>query len=67
MAHKPWRAHRAEAALTGHPATEDTFRRAASDELAQAEPLPGNEFKVDLTRRTVVAVLRRLRDEAVPV
>jgi hypothetical protein len=29
--------------------------------------LTGNEFKVDLTRRTVVAVLRRLRDEAVPV
>jgi hypothetical protein len=27
--------------------------------------LPGNAFKVDLTRRTVVAVLRRLRDEAV--
>ena len=40
--------------------------RAAIDaELADAKPLPGNEFKLDLTSRTVVAVLRRLRDEGV--
>jgi xanthine dehydrogenase YagS FAD-binding subunit len=62
VAHKPWRAHRAEAALTGHPATEDSFRRAANDELAQAEPLPGNEFKVELTRRTIVATLSALTE-----
>jgi xanthine dehydrogenase YagS FAD-binding subunit len=62
VAHKPWRAHRAEEALCGHPATEDTFRRAAEDELAQAEPLPGNEFKVELTRRTIVATLTALTE-----
>ena len=62
VAHKPWRAHRAEAALTGHPAIEDTFRRAASDELAQSDPLPGNEFKVELTRRTIVATLAALME-----
>jgi xanthine dehydrogenase YagS FAD-binding subunit len=62
VAHKPWRAHRAEAALTGHPATEDTFRRAANDELAQAEPLPGNEFKVELTRGAIVATLTSLAE-----
>ncbi|MCW2554060.1 MAG: molybdopterin dehydrogenase [Mycobacterium sp.] len=62
VAHKPWRAHRAEAALTGHPATEDTFRRAANDELAQAEPLPGNEFKVELTRGAIVAALTSLAE-----
>jgi xanthine dehydrogenase YagS FAD-binding subunit len=62
IAHKPWRAHRAEAALTGHPATEESFRRAADDELAQAEPLPGNEFKVELTRRTIVATLSALTE-----
>jgi xanthine dehydrogenase YagS FAD-binding subunit len=62
IAHKPWRAHRAEAALTGHPATEESFRGAADDELAQAEPLPGNEFKVELTRRTIVATLSALTE-----
>ena len=62
VAHKPWRAHRAEAALTGHPATEESFRRAADDELTQAEPLPGNEFKVELTRRTIVATLSALTE-----
>jgi xanthine dehydrogenase YagS FAD-binding subunit len=62
VAHKPWRAHRAEAALTGHPATEESFRRAADDELGQAEPLPGNEFKVELTRRTIVATLSALTE-----
>jgi xanthine dehydrogenase YagS FAD-binding subunit len=62
VAHKPWRAHRAEAALTGHPATEESFRHAADDELAQAEPLPGNAFKVELTRRTIVATLSALTE-----
>jgi xanthine dehydrogenase YagS FAD-binding subunit len=62
VAHKPWRAHRAEAALTGRRSTEDTFRRAADEELAQAEPLPGNEFKVELTRRTIVATLSALTE-----
>jgi xanthine dehydrogenase YagS FAD-binding subunit len=62
VAHKPWRAYRAEAALTGHPATEDSFRRAADDELAPAEPLPGNEFKVELTRRAIIATLTALTE-----
>ena len=60
VAHKPWRAQRAEVALTGQPATEDTFRRAADDELGQAEPLPGNEFKIELTKRAIVATLSAL-------
>lgn len=60
VAHKPWRAHRAEEALKGHPATEETFHRAANDELAQAQPLDGNEFKVELTKRTIVATLASL-------
>jgi xanthine dehydrogenase YagS FAD-binding subunit len=62
VAHKPWRAHLAEAALTGQPATKDTFRRAADAELDQAEPLRGNEFKVELTRRTIVATLSTLAE-----
>ncbi|OBF25509.1 xanthine dehydrogenase family protein subunit M [Mycobacterium sp. ACS4331] len=60
VAHKPWRAHRAEQSLQGRPASEDTFRAAADKELEQANPLPGNEFKVELTRRAIVATLLRL-------
>jgi xanthine dehydrogenase YagS FAD-binding subunit len=57
---KPWRAHEAEQILLGAPATEETFRRAAEAELAAATGLSGNSFKIDLARRTIVAVLRRL-------
>ncbi|UQS23579.1 xanthine dehydrogenase family protein subunit M [Amycolatopsis thermalba] len=60
VAHKPWRAWQAEDVLRGAPATDDTFRAAAAAELAQARPLPGNEFKVPLLTRTLVAVLREL-------
>jgi xanthine dehydrogenase YagS FAD-binding subunit len=62
VAHKPWRATATETALRGQPATEAVFRRVAEDELLNAEPLAGNEFKVDLTRRTIVATLTSLVD-----
>ncbi|HLR95324.1 MAG TPA: xanthine dehydrogenase family protein subunit M [Jiangellaceae bacterium] len=64
LAHKPWRAERAEQALVGAPATEDTFRQAASRELEQARPLSGNEFKVPMARNTITAVLRDLADQS---
>jgi xanthine dehydrogenase YagS FAD-binding subunit len=60
VAHKPWRATRAEAALRGGPATEAAFRAAAEAELEQAEPLPDNAFKVPLARNTITATLRNL-------
>ncbi|MGI5488656.1 FAD binding domain-containing protein [Microtetraspora malaysiensis] len=63
VAHKPWRAARAEAELRGGPATEDAFRRAAEAELVAARPLPGNAFKVAMTRNAVVATLRALAEE----
>jgi xanthine dehydrogenase YagS FAD-binding subunit len=65
IAPKPWRAAAAETLLVGSEPTDEAFAAAIDLELADANPLPGNAFKVDLTRRTVVAVLRRLRDEAV--
>ena len=64
VATKPWRAWRAEQALRGRPATEASFRHAADAELADARPLPGNAFKVDLARRTLTAVLQQLTEEA---
>jgi xanthine dehydrogenase YagS FAD-binding subunit len=64
VAHKPWRASRAEAALRGAPATVESFRRAADAELADARPLRDNGFKVPMTRNTLVAVLRDLTARA---
>lgn len=60
LAHKPWRATRAEAALRGGPATDQAFRAAAEAELAEARPLPGNAFKVAMARNTLVMTLRDL-------
>jgi xanthine dehydrogenase YagS FAD-binding subunit len=64
VAATPWRARRIEEVLRGRPATEATFLEAAEAELADARPLAGNAFKVDLTRRTVAAVLQQLTEGA---
>ena len=63
VAHKPWRAFKAEAALKGNAATEENFRAAAEAELADAAPLTGNGFKIELARRVMVAVLSELAGE----
>lgn len=63
VATKPWRARAAEQLLLGAQATEQSFATAAATELAAATPLSGNAFKIDLARRTVVAVLRKLTTE----
>ena len=60
VAHKPWRAHKAEAALIGQSATSLQFAAAIATELAGAEPLSENAFKIGLAQRTAVAVLCEL-------
>ena len=60
VAHKPWRATRAEDLLRGAPATQNMFRAAADAELAPARPLAHNAFKVPMAANTLVAVLRDL-------
>jgi xanthine dehydrogenase YagS FAD-binding subunit len=60
VAHLPWRATLAENALRGAVAGEPAYRQAAEAELATAQPLPGNAFKVPLAIRAIVAVLREL-------
>ncbi|MEV8530566.1 xanthine dehydrogenase family protein subunit M [Streptomyces sp. NPDC051211] len=60
---KPWRAREAERVLTGAAAGEESYGRAAEAELAQAAGRSGNEFKIELARRTIVATLRRLHDD----
>ncbi len=60
VAHRPWRAHAAEAALVGAAASGESFLAAADAELAAAVPLRDNAFKIELARRTIVAVLSDL-------
>jgi xanthine dehydrogenase YagS FAD-binding subunit len=62
VAHKPWRAWKAEAALKGQRATPERFRAAAEAELADAAPLRDNAFKVELAKRTIVAALGELME-----
>lgn len=64
VAHKPWRAWKAESALKGQPATAKNFHAAAAAELADAKPLRDNGFKIDLAQRTIVAVLNGLAEQA---
>ncbi|MDB5447699.1 MAG: yagS [Phenylobacterium sp.] len=60
VAHKPWRATAAEAALVGAPAVAASFERAAEAELAAARGLAHNAFKIDLARRVIVNSLTAL-------
>ena len=60
VAHKPWRALKMEAALRGRAATEVNFRAAAEVELSDAAGLRDNVFKIELAKRTIVAVLGEL-------
>jgi xanthine dehydrogenase YagS FAD-binding subunit len=60
VAHKPWRALRAEQAMLGAPATEETFARAADAELAPARPLRDNAYKMPLARNLIVSVLAEI-------
>ncbi|MGW3494807.1 FAD binding domain-containing protein [Streptomyces sp. NPDC001020] len=60
LAHKPWRASRAEEALRGAAPTPAAFERAVDLELAEARPLGENAYKVPLARRLALDVLGRL-------
>ncbi len=54
VAHKPWRAQKAERVLTGKKLSAPLLRAAAEAELAEAKTFEGNAFKVELARRTIV-------------
>ena len=55
---KPWRSPEAEAALTGKPANDATFRQAAEAALRNAKPQSENGFKIELAKRCVTHALR---------
>ena len=53
----PWRAHAAEAVLTGAVPSTEVFREAAEAEIVDAFTVPGTAFKVELAKRTMVRML----------
>jgi xanthine dehydrogenase YagS FAD-binding subunit len=63
VAHKPWRAMKAEDALRGRPATEESFRAAADAELAAATPLRENAYKVPLAANVITRTLLDLSEQ----
>jgi xanthine dehydrogenase YagS FAD-binding subunit len=57
VAHKPWRARKAEDVLRGAPAVQESFRAAAETELADAVPLRDNAYKVPLAVNVITRTL----------
>jgi xanthine dehydrogenase YagS FAD-binding subunit len=62
VAHRPWRAAAAEDALRGGPATEAAFAEAVAAELAPAEPLEHNAYKLPMLQRVAVRTLAELAE-----
>jgi xanthine dehydrogenase YagS FAD-binding subunit len=60
VAHVPWRAERAEAALRGAEVSAEAFAAAADAELEDATPLRDNAFKVRLARNVLTRTLSEL-------
>jgi xanthine dehydrogenase YagS FAD-binding subunit len=57
VAHKPWRSIEAEATLKGRPAMLTTYQAAADAALRSAVGHGHNEFKIELTKRTLCRTL----------
>jgi xanthine dehydrogenase YagS FAD-binding subunit len=64
VAPKPWRSQAAEAARVGKPASADSFAAAAAAATAGMRGHGKNDFKIELTRRTVVRALERVGESA---
>ncbi|TMH66776.1 MAG: xanthine dehydrogenase family protein subunit M [Betaproteobacteria bacterium] len=63
VAHKPWRAKEAEAALTGGTATMATYWAAAEAAMAGATGRGHNDFKIELAKRTLCRTLAHAAQE----
>jgi xanthine dehydrogenase YagS FAD-binding subunit len=64
VAHKPWRAVEAEAALIGRPATMATYRAAAEAAMKDAVGRGHNDFKIELAKRTLCRTLAHAAQES---
>ena len=56
---KPWRSTEAETALTGQPANEQVFRKAADAAMRDARPQSENGYKIELAKRCLVHALKQ--------
>lgn len=63
VAHSPWRATRAEAALRGQPATEAAIAAAVDAELQDAHVSAGTAYKRPMLRGATVSALLHLNGE----
>ena len=63
LAHKPWRNHEAERLLVGETPSRALFERVADQVLTGAVGQGGNDYKIPLLRRTLVATLRQATAE----
>jgi xanthine dehydrogenase YagS FAD-binding subunit len=61
---KPWRSPEAEAELTGEPATQTVFQKAADAALRDSKPQSQNGFKVELAKRCLVHALKLVTQTA---
>lgn len=66
LAPKPWRDPEVEDILIGETPSAAVFKKAADHLLAEAQGFGDNDFKLPLTRRTLVSVLTELTQEARP-
>jgi len=63
LAPKPWRDDQVEALLVGAVPSDALFEKAADLLLAKAQGFGDNDFKLPLTRRTLVSVMTELTQE----
>lgn len=59
VATRPWRAREAEASLQGNTLDDASMRRAADAAFAGAKTHGGNDYKIELGRRTLIRALRQ--------
>ena len=57
VAQRPWRLAAAEAELPGTPLTREALTPVIERAMADADPLPQNEFKVTMARNAAVRAL----------
>ncbi|PRY39561.1 FAD binding domain-containing protein [Umezawaea tangerina] len=60
VAHRPWRVRAAEDALLGRPLADGSVADAAEAAVRDADPLPGNRYKVAIARGAVRRVLEEI-------
>ena len=63
LAPKPWRDPDVEALLVGEKPSTDLFGRVADQLLAEAKGYGSNDFKIPLTRRVLISVLKEATDQ----